>query len=248
MKSKLIAAALMAGLASPAAASTVLDFTSSAIGAGSPSGSVGVISYSITGNAGLTSGPGLLTDSTHKNNVDCTGQGWDFACDAVGDRFDVGLGVSNRNANEIDGIDDGEYVQVEFDRFVRVFGFAGMLTYDDSQASGGIVNVVLEYSIDGVTWGSVVANALRDDNDPGNVGDNVFGTVGLAYASGLDGIIANVVRFRAGGTSPFDDRTANVTAAGLDIAAVPVPAALPLMLAGMGAFGWAARRKKRMVA
>ncbi|MDG4649622.1 VPLPA-CTERM sorting domain-containing protein [Roseibacterium sp. SDUM158017] len=248
MKRMLTAAAAVAALAAPAAATTVLDFTTSGIGTSNTTGfAFGGNTYSITGS-------GALTDATHGNNVGCVGEGWDFACDATGRRFDVGFGIAGTNPNEVDDINNrgvvvGEYVEVTFKSVLRVLGFAGMLTYDDSMNTGGTETVILEYSSDGgLTFNSVYASALFDDNDPSGVDgvdDDLFSTVGLAFRKDIN-VFADVVRFRAGGYSPFDDDNSNITAAGLIVAPVPVPAALPLMLAGMGAFGWAARRKKRM--
>lgn len=240
MKKAIIATALVAGLASPAAASTILDFTSSGIGTGNTTGFAANTTYEITGS-------GTLTDATHKTDAGCEGSGWDFDCDPTGDKFDVGFGVQGGgNNNEVDGVNAGEYVQVKFGRLVEILGFAGMLTYDDSQ-SDGTETVVLEYSSDGgATFNSIEASALNDDNYPSNSGDNLFDVVGLAYAKNLS-LLADVVRFRAGGTFPYDDGNANITAAGLEVGVVPVPAALPLLLAGMGALGWASRRKKRSV-
>lgn len=240
MKMKLIVAALAAGLASPVAAATVLDFTSSTIGALNPTGSVFGIGYEIT--AGRTGGGGNLINSTHTNNFGCTGLGWNFACDpTTGSKYDVGFGVSS---NEVEGItagfDRGEYVQVKFAQLVNLLGFAGMLSYNDSAPTGGTEQVVLEYSADGgLTFASVSADAM--DND----GNNTYATVGLAYARNLS-ILADVLRFKASGTSPFDDNNANITAAGLELAPapVPVPAAFPLLLVGIGALGWASRRKR----
>jgi hypothetical protein len=236
MKTKLIAAALVAGLSSPAAAAT-LDFTSTAIGTGNTTGTVfGDNGYKITGS-------GQLTDATHGNKVDCPAT---LACAGDG-RYDVGFGVLGTNGNEVDGIDNdgvsiGEYVQVKFDRFVKLLGFTGMLTYDDSDSSG-TETVVLEVSNNGGTtfFASFIAAALKNDNG------NSFDTVGLASLTGLS-IEVNAVRFRAGGVSPFDDGNSNITAAALELAPVPVPAALPLLLAGLGALGLASRRRRARMA
>ncbi|MGI1663268.1 VPLPA-CTERM sorting domain-containing protein [Palleronia sp. KMU-117] len=245
MKTTIIATAFVAALAAPAAASTVLDFTTSGIGTGNTTGSAANRTYEITGS-------GTLTDATHKTNVGCTGEAWEFTCDAVDNRFDVGFGVQGGgNDNEVDGMRNGvnknEYVQVKFGGLVKILGFAGMLTYDDSQ-SDGTETVVLEYSKDGgATFSSVFASAINDDNDPYGTGtdNNLFNTVGLAFAKDLS-LLADVVRFRAGGVSPYDDGNANITAAGLEVGVVPVPAALPLLLAGVGALGWASRRKRQL--
>jgi opacity protein-like surface antigen len=263
MKKSLVAAALAAALVGPASAATVLDFTSrgeSGIGPDNLSGTKDGIGYEITAATKLTNGtlPGTVTNSTHKTNLGCTRPDWVFACAAVGNRFDVGLGIDrpgSDNSNEVDGsIRAEEYVQVKFNSLVRILGFAGMLAYKDSPVTeggnknrkpGGTETVRLGYSIDGVNFTWIDALPLNDDNDPGTVGDNLFNTVGLAYLKGLTTVQARYVRFTAGGVAPFDDGNANITAAGLIVAPVPVPASLPLLLAGLGALGWAARRKRK---
>lgn len=253
MNKSFVAAALLMGMVGPVSAATVLDFTTKAIGTANVQGTaLPGIGYKITGS-------GKLTDATHKTDLGCTGAGWDFDCYGKNDKkpFDVGFGVDadkiNDNANEIDGmikkdgkIKKNEWVQVTFDSLVRIVGFAGMLAYNDSQNTGGTETVVLQYSTDGFkTFGSIAAKATNDDNDPWTFGDNKFDTAGLAFLDGLKNIKATAVRFTAGGVYPFDDGNANITAAGLKVAAVPVPASFPLLLAGIGALGFAARRKQR---
>jgi hypothetical protein len=251
MRTSIIAAAIVAAMVGPASAATVLDFTSrggTGIGPGNLIGSKDGIGYEITGSS-------TLTNSTHKTNDGCTGAGWNFACAAVGNRFDVGLGIDrpgSDNTNEVDGLIGGvtkdEFVQVKFNSLVRLLGFAGMLAYYDSQIRRnvqGYETVKLGYSTDGVNFTWIEAKPLNDDNDPGIVGDNLFNKVGLAYRKDLTNIQARYVRFTAGGKAPFDDGNSNITAAGLIVAPVPVPASLPLLLAGLGALGWAARRKRK---
>jgi predicted porin len=246
MKRSVIAAVLLAGFAGSASAATVLDFTSNTIDAPGTglSGPVAGTTYTVSAVGGT------LKNSTHWNNVGCANVGWASECDAVGNKYDVGFGVDNPNtgdnSNEIDGmIKATEYVQVTFGSLVKVLGFAGMLSYDDSKLLG-TESVKLEYSTDGgLTWlGYELASSVNDDNDPGNVGDNKFTTVGLAFKKNIE-LIANAVRFTAFGTGMFDDGNANVTAAGLVVAPVPVPASFPLLLAGLGALGIAARRKRK---
>ena len=224
--------ALAVGLVGPAsAATTTLDFTADNVT------STGL--YTVTGS-------GALTNSTHGNAVGCTGSGWDFACNTSGGQTDVGFGVAGVNSNEIDAvIRANEWVQVTFAYAVKIVAFAGMLTYNGSQDGEGTETVVLQYLTAGGLWvDAPAAGAINDDNDNTNIGNDNFGTVGLAWLDGLS-IDTTAVRFTAGGTGTFDDGNANVTAAGLKVAPVPIPASFPLLLAGLGALGFAARRKQR---
>jgi hypothetical protein len=194
----------------------------------------------------IASSPGALTDSTHKNNVGCTGQGWNFACAGVSNGFDVGLGVMGNNDNEVDGnLNVNEYVSVTFTgRDVVLNGFAGMLTYFDGggEDGGGTEDVLLEAYLDGGSVGTFSASPISSDNG------NSFDTVGLAFEDGLS-VRVDEVRFLAGGTPNFDDGNANITAAGLKISPVPLPAGVLLLGFGLAGIGGAraiqARRKAR---
>lgn len=221
MRKTMAIAALVAGFAGPAAAATVIDFT-----ANNTTSVPGADGYTVTAQGGS------LVNAVHFNDVDCGS----YACEGVSGGFDVGFGISGGpNANEIDV--GSEAVIVTFNSFVKILGFAGMLTYFDTS---GTEAVQLEYSVNGGTdwlgFGAYLANAVESGNP--------FNTVGLAFLDNLS-ITANAVRFTAFGSGDGDDGTLNVTAAALTIAPVPVPASLPLLLAGIGALGFVARRKQR---
>lgn len=226
MKKSFLVAAALAGLAAPVTAATVIDFTAD----NSTGGSVGGVGYSVSAQGGS------LKDAVHYNNVDCA----PYACAGVSGGYDVGFGITGANNNEIDA--GSEAVIVTFTGLVKILGFAGMLTYFDDAAvkQGSTEAVQLEYSTDGgSSWlglGTYIAYALESGSP--------FDTVGLAYLENLS-IIANAVRFTATGTGAGDDGSLNVTAAALTVAPVPVPASFPLMLAGIGALGLAARRKRK---
>jgi hypothetical protein len=236
MKRMLIAGAVVAGLAAPATAATI-DFTDNNLRTDAVLDTTWTVS------------PAGLTDATHDNNAGCSDAGWSLACDSAGSgRYDVGFGVTgNGNNNEIDGkLNVDEFVEVVFGKVVQVTGFAGMLTYANTSLTGAREQVALDFW-NGVTWvlAAVAEPKAVINQIPG--GDTSFDTVGLAYKTGLS-IFTSKVRFRATGTGTSDDGSFNVTAAGLQVAPVPVPAGLPLMLTGLGALAWAARRKQRKAA
>jgi opacity protein-like surface antigen len=226
MKKSLVAAALAAALAGPASAATVIDFTKD----NAESGFVAGIKWEVTAENGT------LVNARHKNGKGCAPYACTFTAQE-GDDYDVGFGVSGANREEIDfGLEKAEAVVVTFKEAVRVFGFAGLLAYVANGGTNG-EDVQLEYSNDGVNWG--VAGVAKGVAPVGKD----FDTVGLASLSFVKAITAKAFRFKAVGSA--DDKTINVTAGALIVAPVPVPASLPLLLAGLGALGWAARRKRK---
>jgi opacity protein-like surface antigen len=222
MRKTVAIAALAAGLAGPVSAATVIDFTAD----DEVSGTFNGITWTVT------SGPGsALNNARHGNNVNCG----IYACEGEGTEndeppFDVGFGIWGGNDNEVD---IGESVIVTFSSLVRISGFAGMLAYLGGQTGEA---VQLDYW-DGSDWALLDVAASTEDGVSAG-----FDTVGLAQKLGLDRITKKV-RFTATGTA--DDQDVNVTAAALHVAPVPLPASLPLLVAGLGALGFAARRKRK---
>lgn len=221
MKKSFVAAALVAGLVGPAAAAT-LDFTANDL----RGGFLGDVEWTVTGDP-----DGDLRDAVHFNQANCA----PYACVATTGGYDVGFGIrGGGNNNEID---PREAVIVTFDAIVNITGFAGMLAYFDRNAAQNYESVVLEYKVGAGPW---QLGGVADAVEPGSPYD----TVGLAKSKKL-WFRADAVRFMSGGKGSSDDGSFNVTAAALDVAPVPVPASLPLLLAGLGALGWAARRKRK---
>ena len=218
MRNSFLAAALLAGFVGPASAATI-DFTANNSRSGT---TVDGVEWQVLNDG--------LTDSVHWNKNNCG----EYACAATNGGFDVGFGILGANNNEID---PREAVIVTFNGLVRILGFAGMLTYFDRGASENFETVKLEYKIGDGPW---LVAGLADAVEAGTP----FDTVGLVVNKGL-WILADAVRFTSTGKGTADDNSFNVTAAALHVAPVPVPASLPLLLAGIGALGWAARRKRK---
>jgi hypothetical protein len=224
MMKSFVAAAFVAGLVGPASAATVIDFTAD----NAITGNVGGVQWDVTAEGGN------LVQATHGNNNDCA----PYACAGAPGSYDVGFGISSGpNGNEIDV--GSEAVIVTFKSVVKILGFAGMLAYIDpaTNEEGGYESVQLEYSVGGGAW---VVAGIADAVEFGSP----FDTVGLAFLDNLS-IFADAVKFTATGVGTGDDGTLNVTAAALTVAPIPVPASFPLLLAGIGALGFAARRKRK---
>jgi hypothetical protein len=238
MKSYVIGALLAFGLAMPASAATI-DFTAN----NATNGNVLDTTWNVYAGGPVGSS---LSNALHDHVAGCNDAGWTFTCKPSSGQYDVGFGVNGGGNNEeIDGkLGVNEFVEVVFGKKVQVTGFAGMLTYANSSLKGAREQVELQFW-NGVSWVfAALAEPKAIINQIPADGDTSFDTVGLAYTTGLS-IFTTKVRFFATGEGSSDDGSFNVTAAGLQVAPVPVPAGLPLMLTGLGALAWAARRKAR---
>jgi hypothetical protein len=205
-------------------------------------------------SAGKVSGdqvvPATLSNARHGNNVGCAMNAPNtfatFACTGAAGSFDVGFGVTGNNNNEIDGnpntsgsLNAGEFVKVKFDTAVILNGFAGMLTYKNTQAPQNLEKVILKTFYQGTLLGVLEAFPVFLVN---NNGGSNFNTVGLAFLDGLK-LKVDEVRFLAGQVGTCDDKNCNVTAAGLKVSAVPLPAGV--LLLGLGLGGLAAYRRRQ---
>ncbi len=267
MRLGLLATTLALGLSGPASASVFLDFTSGSVSVPPPvtssvtdvATSLAGVTYSITAGVPPTgsnpTGAATLVNSTHRNNVGCAPDPVkntfaEFSCAPRNGEFDVGFGVlGGANNNEIDGIAQGEFVKVKFSTAVILNGFAGMLTYtQNASPTLNLEKVVLKAFYMGVELPDLLeATPVFLVKEPGPVNGvpvvaENFNTVGLAFLDGLK-LKVDEVRFLAGGLGSFDDGNANITAAGLKISAVPLPAGV--LLLGLGLGGLAVYRRRQ---
>ena len=117
--------------------------------------------------------------------------------------------------------------------------FGGTITFDFSQP----INFLSFEAFDGGIFD--VTSAKGDQAlfaEEVLFSDNVSGFLAV---EGFDGVSSLTFTFRdsgEGASGAIDNLTFEV--AGINPAPIPVPAALPLMLAGLGAFGFVARRRR----
>lgn len=213
-----LSAFLFASAIAPASA-LIVDFTDS--GAYGPGNSAAELSETY----GLADGPVTVSLLPNDGSLSFTA-------------FDGNASVNSNLAFDYDGIGIGddeitnnngaqEAVTVNFSRTVKILGFYFL----DLYAAVGIADAeVAEVYRDGALVGLFTADLL-------------FQQLGGYKHAIINPILADSLVFRAA-TGNDNVGLADYALAGIDIAPVPIPAALPLFLTGLAGLGYLGRRKK----
>jgi|GEM_PF-2748632 len=266
------AAALSAG-AQAASIDLTIDFTRSTQQAAPESSGTVALNGSSTpqrfGVNGLDLGPLGITASWTPSNLNANADGVSGLPSAFAGDID-GFGIGD---DEITGGSSSQSLTLAFDRPVWIDSIFALDVFKSPDGGNGErVTVSLANSVTGDTGvfrfgfdgaaifgnfdGTVDGNPLAVDF----LGDSVAAT-GVAVLTENRGLLqlttqpsdhlfrifqATTLTFTAEGSSLNDYAVAGLTVA--DVSAVPVPAALPLLAAALGAIGYASRRRKRVSA
>lgn len=213
-----IAAGILAGVAVPASAA-LLDFTNLS-GDGSPYATMdGAMATGSIDGIGwtLTPGGGQLS---FNGGADAPGSVPPLA--GEGD----GIGVGN------DEIGPGEWVTIAFDEAVHL---TGVHLLDHFIAQSG-----QDMEIAGAFMGMTPTGPAQQIAAQMTIGDAP--TFGTGYAFGETDLTGTSFSFALFGGND-DLGVGDFALAGLEVAAVPVPAAGLMLVAALGGLGWARRRK-----
>ena len=232
------AAAMLAGAANAATVTfhtTRQGFDDNGV-AGGVSAGAGFQQYAIDGLT-LTVTAGMYTDTAVTGNSvvtegdrDAEPRVWGSG---TGVDHDGGNGLPNDSSHQVDGHNGNEVVILRFDHTVRLV--SAMFSYvggDDG----------FDYFVDLGSDGSL-DRVAQDVDIPNN---NLFDFFALNLTGDIFGIGASYSEYEKWKKKKkwitHDWKLKAVTVE--KIAEIPVPAALPLFLAGLGAIGWAKKRRK----
>ena len=220
------AAAMLAGAANAATVTfetTRQGFTDNGVAGGTGAGA-GFQQYLVDGIT-MTVTAGLYTDPAVTGNAVVTEGSRDAEPrvwgSGTGVDHDGGNGLPNDDDHQVDGRHGNEVVILRFDHTVQLV--SAVFSY-----VGG--NDDFDYFVDLGADGSLDRIAQNVDIPGGNLFD--------FFALNLTGDLFGI------GASGHNDEWKLKAVTVAKVADVPVPAALPLFLAGLGAIGWAKKRRK----
>ncbi|MBI1365644.1 MAG: VPLPA-CTERM sorting domain-containing protein [Alphaproteobacteria bacterium] len=185
------------------------------------SGAAGVPTGTVAGVSYAITSNGVVTNNEAQDGSSCFGHG--LACEIDG----LGVGDDEITGGAPNTLQTGEWLTVTFDRQVRLTGVAVLdLFYSNRGAEAATI-----------AWqgGSATISAAELEDS---------GLSGFAALNFITGVLTNFVSFTA--ANLFGDNGNNDYAvAALSYEPVPLPAALPLFLAGLAGLGFARARKRQ---
>ncbi|HXI87921.1 MAG TPA: VPLPA-CTERM sorting domain-containing protein [Parvularculaceae bacterium] len=185
------------------------------------SSATGAPSGSVAGVAYSIISSGALTNAQAQDGGSCAGHG--LACQIDG----LGVGDDEITSGAVGTLQTGESLTVTFSQQVQLTGVALL---DLFYSNRGV-------EVATISWqgGSTTISASELSNT---------GLSGFAALNSLVGVVTNFVSFTAANLFG-DDGNNDFAVAALSFEPVPLPAALPLFLAGLAGLGFARGRKRK---